>query len=202
MCWSLIYPKLIVVWSGEKVVVGSLLRKESRQANVNSKHSNTSVSSIRSKRMQTTLFDIPVHVLRSNTLPHSYSLTHHPHTASCHVYWSRDHFPNQETKTLSNRESTAVNNNNTNDILANVSLGIEKDIHSSDATKDSPEFDLTLQTFVANKINGTSVTVELIMFQIQNDALVFLAVDAPVIQPQKWCSCFLINCHTDENLGL
>jgi len=86
---------------------------------------------------------------------------------------------------LSNCERTAVNNNNTNDILANVSLEIEKEIYSLDATKDSFEFDLTLQTFVANKINGTSVTVELIMFQIQNDALVFLAVDAPVIRPQK-----------------
>lgn len=29
MCWSLIYPKLVVVWSGEKVVVSSLLRKPS-----------------------------------------------------------------------------------------------------------------------------------------------------------------------------
>ena len=44
MSWSLIYPKLIVVWSGEKVVVSSLLRKQSRQVNVNSKYSNTSVS--------------------------------------------------------------------------------------------------------------------------------------------------------------
>jgi len=44
MSWSLIYPKLIVVWSGERVVVSSLLRKQSRQANINSKHSNKSVS--------------------------------------------------------------------------------------------------------------------------------------------------------------
>ena len=74
---------------------------------------------------------------------------------------------------MSNCERTAVNINNTNDILANVSLEIEKEIYRLDTTKDSFEFDLTLQTFVANKINGTSVTVELIMFQIQNDALVF-----------------------------
>ena len=72
MSWCLIYPKLIVVWRVEKVLVSLLLQKQSRQVNINSKYSNTSVCSIRSKRMHTMLFDIPV--LRSNTLPHCYSL--------------------------------------------------------------------------------------------------------------------------------
>jgi len=81
-----------------------------------------------------------------------------------------DTIPNKETKTLSNCESTGVDNNDTNDILANVSLhdalveskemaGTEEEAQSSDATKDSPDFNLPLQTFVANKTNGTSVPV-------------------------------------------
>jgi len=81
-----------------------------------------------------------------------------------------DTIANKETETLSKCESTAVDNNDTNDILANVSLhdalieskemaGIEKEVQSSDATTDSPEFDLSLQTFVANKTYGTSVPV-------------------------------------------
>jgi len=84
---------------------------------------------------------------------------------------------------LLNCKSTAVNNNDTKDIFANISLGIEEEVNNSDISKDSPELNLTLQSIVANKINGKSVTVELIMFQIKNDAIVFLAVNVPIIQP-------------------
>ena len=52
--------------------------------------------------------------------------------------------------------STAVNNNDTKDIFANISLGIEEEVNNSDISKDSPELNLTLQSIVANKINGTS----------------------------------------------
>jgi len=41
MCWSLIYPKLVVVWSGEKIVISSMLQAQSpRNTSVVSKHLN------------------------------------------------------------------------------------------------------------------------------------------------------------------
>jgi len=62
MCWSLIFPKLVVVWSGEKIVVSSMLQAQSpRNISVISNHSNrlsttstlTSTSTIGSRRSYT-----------------------------------------------------------------------------------------------------------------------------------------------------